>query len=341
MKILTVIGARPQFIKASSVSHALTGAGIQEVIINTGQHYDVNMSELFFRELEIPEAKYNLEVGSGTHGEQTGKMLKKLEPVIEKENPDWILVYGDTNSTLAGALVSSKMHIPIGHIEAGLRSYNRKMSEEINRVLTDHISSLLFCPSNVSKENLTKEGITNGIHVVGDVMYDIYRKFEHKFPNDNLHGEYCLFTMHRAENTTVDVLPKRIRQISDLDTKVVFPVHPRTMKYLKEYSIVVPNNLFLIEPVGWLELMGLAKHAQFILTDSGGLQKEALWHGKQCFTLRNETEWTETINQRVNTMVKEEDKIKLSENKMRDFTNPYGFGNSSIKIVNILDQRME
>lgn len=338
MKILTVIGARPQFIKASSVSHALTGAGIQEVIINTGQHYDVNMSELFFRELEIPEAKYNLGIGSGTHGEQTGKMLKKLEPVIEKENPDWVLVYGDTNSTLAGALASSKMHIPIGHIEAGLRSYNRKMPEEINRVLTDHISSLLFCPSNVSKENLTKEGITNSVHVVGDVMYDIYRKFEHKFPNDNPYDEYCLLTMHRAENTIRDVLQKRIRQISEVTLKVVYPVHPRTQKCLKEYSIAVPDNLFLIEPVGWLELMGLVKHAQFVLTDSGGLQKEALWHGKQCFTLRNETEWTETINQRVNTMVNEEDKINLSENKMSDFTNPYGFGESSINIVNILNQ---
>ena len=341
MKILTVIGARPQFIKASSVSHALTGAGIQEVIINTGQHYDVNMSELFFRELQIPEAKYNLGVGSGTHGEQTGEMLKKLEPVIEKEYPDLVLVYGDTNSTLAGSLAASKIHIPIGHVEAGLRSFNRKMPEEINRVLTDHIATLLFCPSGISRENLKKEGITNGIHVVGDVMYDIFKKYEHQFPDDNLYGEYSILTMHRAENTTMDVLPKRIRQIGELDTKVIYPVHPRTRKYLKEYSIALPDNILLIEPVGWLELMGLVKHAKFVLTDSGGLQKEALWHGKHCYTLRNETEWIETINQGVNIMVKEEGKINLSENKMRDFTNPYGFGDSSTNIVNILNQRME
>ena len=289
-------------------------------------------------ELGIPEAKYNLGVGSGTHGEQTGEMLKKLEPVIEKENPDLVLVYGDTNSTLAGSLAASKLHIPIGHVEAGLRSFNRKMPEEINRILTDHVSSLLFCPSNVSEENLRKEGITNGVYVVGDVMYDIFRKFEYQFSDDNSYGEYCLLTMHRAENTTKDILQKRIQQISEVTFKVVCPVHPRTHKYMKEYSITIPKNLLLIEPVGWLELMGLVKHAQFVLTDSGGLQKEALWHGKQCFTLRNETEWTETINQRVNTMVKEEDKINLSENKMSDFTNPYEFGESSINIVNILNQ---
>lgn len=334
MKILTVIGARPQFIKASPVSHALIGAGVDEVIINTGQHYDFNMSELFFKELEIPAAKYNLEVGSGTHGEQTGEMLKRLEPVIEKENPDWVLVYGDTNSTLAGALVASKLHIPIGHVEAGLRSYNRKMPEEINRLLTDHISSLLFCPSDVSKVNLKKEGITNGIHVVGDVMYDIFKKFEHKFPDDNTYGEYCLLTMHRAENTTKDVLPKRIHQISKLDVKVVYPIHPRTKKVLKEYSIVIPDNLLLIEPVGWLELMGLVKNAKFILTDSGGLQKESLWHKKQCFTLRNETEWIETIDNGANTLIHEtEQKIQFYIKDDCTYINPYGDGNSAEKII--------
>ena len=336
MKILTVIGARPQFIKASTVTHALICAGVEEVIVNTDQHYDFNMSELFFKELEIPAEKYNLGVGSGTHGEQTGKMLRKLEPIIEEENPDWVLVYGDTNSTLAGALAASKLHIPIGHIEAGLRSCNRKMPEEINRVLTDHISTLLFCPSDFSKENLIKEGITNGVHVVGDVMYDIFRKFEHKFPDVNQYGEYCILTMHRAENTTKDVLKKRIRQIGGLNIKIVYPVHPRTKKVLKEYSIDIPGNLLLIEPVGWIELMGLVKHAQFVLTDSGGLQKEALWHRKHCFTLRNETEWTETINQKVNTLVKEDDQINLSEIKKCDYENPYANKNSSKKIIEII-----
>ena len=203
-------------------------------------------------------------------------MLKKLEPVIEKEKLDWVQVYGDANSTLAGALAGSKLNIPIGHVEAGLRSYNRKMPEEINRVLTDHISTLLFCPSVISKENLEKEGIMKGVYVVGDVMYDIYSKFEQYFPDDNPFGVYCLLIMHRAENTTKDVLPKRIRQISKLDIKVVCPIHPRTKKVLNEYSITLPMNILLIEPVGWLELMGLVKHAQFVLTDSGGLQKEAL-----------------------------------------------------------------
>ena len=336
MKILTVIGARPQFIKASPVSHALLKANIKEVIVNTGQHYDFNMSELFFKELGIPEAKYNLEVGSGTHGEQTGEMLKKLEPVIEKENPGYVLVYGDTNSTLAGALAASKLHILIGHVEAGLRSFNRKMPEEINRVLTDHVSSLLFCPSDVSKENLKKEGITAGVHVVGDVMYDIFRKFEHQFPDDNLYGEYCLLTMHRAENTTKDVLQKRIRQISEVALKVVYPIHPRTKKCLKEYSITIPENLVLIDPVGWLELMGLVKHTQFVLTDSGGLQKEALWHGKHCFTLRNETEWIETVEQKSNSIVREEDSLDVTTIYNGDFTNPFGNGNASEEIVDII-----
>ena len=336
MKILTVIGTRTQFIKVSPVLHALIGAGIEEVIVNTGQHYDVNMSELFFKELEIPEAKYDLGVGSGTHGEQTGEMLKKLEPVIEKENPELVLVYGDTNSTLSGALAASKLHIPIGHVEAGLRSFNRKMPEEINRVLTDHVSNLLFCPSDVSKENLKKEGITNGVHVVGDVMYDIFRNFESQFPDDNPYGEYCLLTMHRAENTTKDVLQKRISQISKVALKVVYPVHPRTLKCLKEYSIAIPDNLLLIEPVGWLELMGLVKHAQFVLTDSGGLQKEALWHGKYCFTLRNETEWIETVEQKSNFIVREEDSLDVTTIHNGDFTNPFGNGNSSEEIVDII-----
>ena len=339
MKILTVIGARPQFIKASPVSHALLGAGVEEVIVNTGQHYDVNMSELFFKELEIPGAKYDLGVGSGTHGEQTGEMLKKLEPVIEKENPDWVLVYGDTNSTLAGALAASKLHIPIGHVEAGLRSFNREMPEEINRVLTDHVSNLLFCPSDVSKENLKKEGITNGVHVVGDVMYDIFRKFEHQFPGGNPHDEYCLLTMHRAENTTKDVLQKRIRQISEVALKVVYPIHPRTKKCLKEYSITIPENLLLIEPVGWLELMGLVKHAKFVFTDSGGLQKEALWHGKYCFTLRNETEWIETVEQKSNFIIREEDSLDVTTIHNGDFTNPFGNGNASQEIVEIINDK--
>lgn len=336
MKILTVIGARPQFIKASPISHELINTGVKEVIINTGQHYDINMSEIFFKELDIPKAKYNLEVGSGAHGEQTGEMLKKLEPVIEKENPNYVLVYGDTNSTLAGSLAASKLHVPIAHVEAGLRSYNKQMPEEINRVLTDHVSSLLFCPSDVSSNNLMKEGITKGVYEVGDVMFDIFKKFEHRFSNNNPHGDYCLLTMHRAENTTRDMLLKRISQMGNLDMKVIYPIHPRTKKFLKEYSIDLPKNFKLIEPVGWIQLMDLVKHAHFILTDSGGLQKEAFWHGKYCFTLRNETEWIETIHQGKNCIVEEDSQIDLTKIYNGDFTNPYGNGTSSISIVEIL-----
>jgi UDP-GlcNAc3NAcA epimerase len=336
MKVLTVIGARPQFIKASPVSNALNDAGIEELIVNTGQHYDFNMSEIFFKELALPLAKYNLNVGSGSHGEQTGMMLKHLDPILKNENPDWLLVYGDTNSTLAGALSASKLNIPIIHIEAGLRSYNRNMPEEINRVLTDHISTQLFCPSKVSSENLKNEGITNGVHVVGDVMYDIFREFEHLFCEENHHGEYCLLTMHRAENTTKDTLLERIRQICELNIKVIYPVHPRTKKAISQYSINLPANIILIEPVGWLELMGLVKHAKFIITDSGGLQKEAFWHKKHCITLRNETEWIETVNQKTNILIKEGDNLDITTFNNGNFTNPYENGKSSKNIVELL-----
>lgn len=336
MKILTIVGARPQYIKAAPISNALKGAGIEEILVNTGQHYDFNMSDIFFKELNIPGAKYNLDVGSDTHGRQTGKMLTKLDEVIENEKPDGTIVYGDTNTTLAGALSSVKHHIPVIHIEAGLRSYNKKMPEEINRVVTDHISSLLFCPSEVSAENLKKESILEGVHVVGDVMYDIFHYFKSKFVDHNDHGDYALLTMHRAENTEKNILTKRLIQMSEMGQKIIYPIHPRTKKCIEQWSLTVPENVSMIEPVSWLELMGLAGHAKFILTDSGGLQKEALWHGKYCLTLRDETEWTETIKQGVNRLISEDETIQIPDMDKGDFSNPYGNGNSSRAIAEII-----
>jgi UDP-N-acetylglucosamine 2-epimerase len=336
MKILTIVGARPQYIKAAPVSNALKDSDIEEILVNTGQHYDFNMSDIFFKELNIPAVKYNLEVGSDTHGRQTGNMLGKLDKVIENENPEAVIVYGDTNTTMAGALSGAKHHIPVFHIEAGLRSYNKRMPEEINRVVTDHISNLLFCPSPISVNNLKKEGISEGVHVVGDVMYDIFKKFKSKFVKKNKYGDYALLTMHRAENTEKEILTKRIDQLSLLNQKIIYPIHPRTKNCIEQWSLTLPENVNIIEPVSWLELMSIAKHAKFILTDSGGLQKEALWHGIHCLTLRNETEWTETLNQKVNKLVSEDETIQVPDLVEGDFSNPYGDGDAASVISKII-----
>ena len=302
MKILTVIGARPQFIKAAAVSQVLRQKNI-EVMIHTGQHYDYLMSDVFFSELEIPKPDHNLQVGSAKHSGQTGEMLIRLEPIFEQEKPDFVLVYGDTNSTLAGALVASKLQIPVAHVEAGLRSFNREMPEEINRILTDHVSDLLFCPSQQGADNLKLEGIINGVHIVGDVMYDAILKYialaEKKSDivrSLNLEkGKYLLATVHRAAN--VDD-PKRLFDIletlSMTGETVVFPSHPRTLKAIKSVDFSLGKNIKLIEPVGYLDMLWLEKNARMILTDSGGVQKEAYWLGVPCITLRNETEWVET-----------------------------------------------
>ena len=338
MKILTIIGARPQFIKAAPVSAMFSGNDIEEIILNTGQHYDFNMSDIFFKELKIPSAKYNLNVGSGSHGVQTGNMLIKLDGVFQTEKPDIVLVYGDTNSTLAGALAASKFNIPIIHVESGCRSYNRSMPEELNRVITDNLSTYLFCSSEISKKNLHNEGIVNGIHVVGDVMFDIFKKYS-KYHNDlNKYGEYCLLTLHRAENTNKMALEKRINQISLLNLNVICPLHPRTRNKLNEYNISIPNNIQIVNPMSWMKMMNLVKNSNFVITDSGGLQKEALWHNKFCFTLREETEWTETIALGMNTLVNLEDDINLELINCRKYVNPYGDGNSSEKIVNLISK---
>lgn len=321
IKILTIVGARPQFIKAAMVSRAIfdhnrrRGASprISEEILHTGQHYDPNMSDIFFEQMHIPRPTMNLAVGSGRHGKTTGEMLSRIEAVILARNPDWVCVYGDTNSTLAGALAAVKLHVPVVHVEAGLRSFNKHMPEEINRILTDHVSSLLLCPTITAVRNLEHEGISRGVHHVGDVMYDAALAFGNiadRTSNilrqcDLVPKKYLLATVHRAENTDS---PERLRSIFQaLDTlsereTVVLPLHPRTRGKLEEYGIDLlsrsgshSRSLSLIDPVSFLDMVRLEKNARGILTDSGGVQKEAYFHGVPCITLRDETEWIETV----------------------------------------------
>jgi UDP-GlcNAc3NAcA epimerase len=308
MKILTVVGARPQFIKLAPLSKILRENGINEIIVHTGQHYDENMNDLFFKELEIPEPDYNLGIGSGNHGEQTGRMLIEIEKIILKENPDLVIVYGDTNSTLAGALAASKLHIKLAHVEAGLRSFNKRMPEEINRVLTDHISDILFCPTQTAVENLKNEGITKGVYLVGDVMFDALLHFSkisdiksNILERLNIKPkEYYLATIHRAENTdNYERLKNILTAFSKMDEIVVFPIHPRTKKMINYYGLddlIGKGKIKVIDPVGYLDMLKLEKNAKAILTDSGGVQKEAFWLKVPCITLRDETEWVETVN---------------------------------------------
>jgi len=353
-KILTVIGARPQFIKAAPVSKILKKQNrIKEIMVHTGQHYHDNMSKIFFEELEIAEPKYNLEIGSGTHAYQTGEMLKRLESVVISEKPDLVLIYGDTNSTLAGALVSSKLHIPIAHVESGLRSFNRRMPEEINRVIADHLSSMLFCPTKTAIENLRKEGITKNVYFIGDVMYDVAIMFKNKAQQQskiisklNLKSKnYILVTIHRAENTDdkkrlLEIL-KSLEYISQ-KFEIIFPIHPRTKKMINFYDFdKFLKNIKIIEPAGFLDMICLENNAMLILTDSGGVQKEAYFHKVPCVTLREETEWIETIKANWNFVVKDIKqekilkaiKVMLDNNQKRNNISDYGKGEASKMIV--------
>jgi UDP-N-acetylglucosamine 2-epimerase len=315
MKIISVVGARPQFIKLSALSKELRKKH-QEVILHTGQHYDDELSKIFFSELSIPEPDYNLGIGSAEHGEQTGRMLKGIEEVLIFETPDLVIVYGDTNSTLAGALAAVKQKIPVAHVEAGLRSFKRSMPEEVNRVLTDQVSSLLFCPTKTSVQNLRKEGITKGVHLVGDVMYDSLR--QHIRRAEKISGimkklnlskkNFYLITIHRAENTDLQENLRKIAEIlSGLDKKTVFPVHPRTKKSLSGFNLSdnlkSKGHLLLIDPVSYLDMLVLEKNARCVLTDSGGVQKEAFFLETPCLTLREETEWVETVENGWNELV--------------------------------------
>jgi UDP-GlcNAc3NAcA epimerase len=312
MKIITIIGARPQFIKAAPFS-AVFRKDNEEILIHTGQHYDANMSDIFFNELGIPNPDYNLAIGSGNHGQQTGQMLEKIEEVILKEKPDGLLVYGDTNSTLAGALAASKLHVPVFHVEAGLRSFNKLMPEEQNRILTDHISDLLLCPTETAVNNLEKEGIKTGVLNTGDIMFDVVlRNIEiskkrysgGEWLNEliaenglilNLkEKEFYLATIHRAENTNEKKLIEIFTAFERLDKPVLLPIHPRTRKIIDDLNIKL-RNVIIIKPVGYLMMLYLTANAYMVITDSGGLQKEAYFLRTPCTTLRDQTEWVETL----------------------------------------------
>ncbi|MCE9598450.1 MAG: UDP-N-acetylglucosamine 2-epimerase (non-hydrolyzing) [Spirochaetia bacterium] len=320
LRITTIVGARPQFIKAAVIGRAIRerfSGKVSEYLIHTGQHYDENMSEVFFREMSIPSPDLNLQIGSGPHGETTGKMLMGIESALIANKPDLLLVYGDTNSTLAGALAASKALIPVAHVEAGLRSFNRSMPEEQNRVLTDHLSQFLFCPTQAAIDNLAHEGITHGrngyrVFRTGDVMLDaslFYREQVAQRSNSiikdlDLSGDFFLLTMHRAENTDDPVRLRAIWEgITRSDMQGVFPVHPRTRKVIEQLGLKPSRNLKLIEPVGYHDMIELESTCSFIVTDSGGVQKEAFFFGKPCITLRDQTEWVETVEAGWNVLV--------------------------------------
>ena len=351
MKILTILGARPQFIKAGSISREIAKyKEIEEVIVHTGQHYDANMSDIFFDEMQIPKPNYFLGTGGKSHGAMTGQMIEKIEEVALSEKPDWIMVYGDTNSTLAGAIVASKLHIKLAHIEAGLRSFNMKMPEEVNRILADRVSNILFCPTNKAIENLKNEGYENfdcKIVESGDVMQDgaiFYKNLAVK-PNIEIKKDFILCTIHRAENTDDEI---RLRSIFEAleeiakEKQVILPLHPRTKKILQNLKLNI-TNLTLIEPVGYLEMVWLIDHCDFVMTDSGGLQKEAYFFEKQCITLRNETEWVELVECGANKLVGankerilEAYKNNSEFNKENSKLDLYGGGKASENIINEL-----
>jgi UDP-GlcNAc3NAcA epimerase len=363
MKIATIVGARPQFIKAAPVSRAIqehnqnkSNSQITEVLVHTGQHYDYNMSQVFFDELAIQEPDYHLGVGSGTHGKMTGAMLGAIEEVLLDEQPQWVLVYGDTNSTLAGALAAAKLHIPVAHVEAGLRSFNRRMPEEINRVLTDHVSTLLFCPTETAVVNLENEGISQGVHHVGDVMYDAFlfngelaKKKSVILSKLGLKpGHYCLATVHRQENTEDSTkllsLLSAFEELASADCPFVIPLHPRTLKLSRPY---VPEHRLnphvrIVPPVSYMDMIHLEGHARVILTDSGGVQKEAHFAKVPCITLRNETEWVETVKAGWNCLVGSEKGaiikgfLEVTGGDPGQNVQIYGEGNASQTIVQIL-----
>ncbi len=354
INIVTVVGARPQFVKAAVISREISGSSdesVVETIIHTGQHFDSNMSSLFFEELSIPAPSVNLALGSGSHGEMTGKMIERLEREFLALSPDIVLLYGDTNSTIAAALAATKIHIPVAHVEAGLRSFDRRMPEEVNRVVTDHLSNLLFAPTSVAMTNLQNENVFGEKELVGDVMYDAvlyYRKIvQNRTKSDRvasrfqLPHRYFLVTIHRAENTDD---PQRLSSIfrgigSHKDLLGVLPIHPRTAKVLKRHSINVPDNLKVVDPVGYLDMLELEMNADFIATDSGGVQKEAFFHGRPCITLRDSTEWVETLSIGANKLVGyDADRIAEAISSLESFSgitpsDIFGTGDAGSKVI--------
>lgn len=351
-KIMTVIGARPQFIKCAPVSKVLRQK-FTEILVHTGQHYDSNMSDVFFDQLKIPLPDVNLGIGSSTHAVQTANMMIKLEEIALREKPDAVLVYGDTNSTLAGALVASKLLIPLVHIEAGLRSFNKKMPEEINRICTDHLSAYLFCPTDVAVQNLKHEGVTQGVHMVGDVMKDAVLQAKALISVENVlrkrdippGGRYYFCTIHRQENTDDIGRLKRILDfIGRSKSTVLLPIHPRTKKIIEQSQLTLSATIRLLEPAGYLESLALQMGASIIITDSGGIQKEAYILRKPCITLRSETEWTETVSEGANTLVSDDAGLFASAEK-KYLDSPingsfamYGDGTASEKTIQILNK---
>lgn len=348
LHVITVVGARPQFVKAAVVSRAIqslndTGRAprIREEIVHTGQHYDHGMSQVFFDEMNIPAPALNLAIGSGRHGETTGAMMAGIERILEERRPDCLLVYGDTNSTLAGALAAAKMHVPVIHVEAGLRSFNRRMPEEVNRVVTDHLSAMLLCPSQRSRQHLAHEGITAGVHVVGDVMCDAVHHYLGNARRPALREPFALCTLHRAENTDD---PARLTAILDAlsssPVPVFLPLHPRTRAFLGKHGIPLPPSLVVEEPLPYFDMLGYLRDSRFVVTDSGGLQKEAYFLGKRCITIRDETEWTELVEIGANRVV------GADRNAIRDAfqwalgdlrVEPvYGSGDAGPRIANLL-----
>lgn len=360
MKIVTVVGARPQFVKAAAVSRVIRKKH-EEILIHTGQHYDNNMSDIFFEELHIPKPDQNLCVGSGSHARQTADMLVGIEQVLLKEKPDCLLIYGDTNSTLAGAIAASKIHIPIVHVEAGLRSYDMRMPEEQNRVLSDHVSKLLLCPTNTAVQNLKREGIIEGVHCVGDVMCDAvlyysrmlsgygkeyyFNQLKGIFGETPILDKWYMTTIHRAENTDIiDKIEEILKALEELDLPVIFPVHPRTKCMVEHlYKKNYYKNIFFVEPVGYLTMLYLAKHSQKIITDSGGLQKEAYILDTPCITVRDQTEWIETLTGNCNILSKpDKDDILekvLNTKVVQEQKQPYyGEGHAAEKICTLLSE---
>ena len=350
MKTIHVVGARPQFVKAAMVSRSWKNHG-KEYLLHTGQHYSENMSQLFFNELGLSKPDINLEIGSGSHAEQTSGMLLGIDRYIEIVQPDWIIVYGDTNSTLAGALAAAKCEIPLAHVEAGLRSYNRSMPEEINRVISDHLSNSLFCPTDQAVDNLKKEGITQGVYQVGDVMADALFVFAEiaKEKSSILKAldlepkKYALVTVHRGGNVdNKEKLAEIMLGLSKIQSTLVFPMHPRTKKMMTEFGLQTPANLRVIEPVGYLDMLMLEQHADCILTDSGGIQKEAYLLGVRCITLREETEWVETVAAGWNCLTgADSTKIITAFDDFHpnnDRPQIYGDGHAADKIIDILLQ---
>lgn len=351
MKILTVIGARPQFVKAAVVSRAFRTfrPDIREIIVHTGQHYDANMSDVFFEELEIPRPDFHLGIGGGTHGQNTGRMLEAIEGILLEQRPDWMLVYGDTDSTLAGALAAAKVHIPIAHVEAGLRAFNREIPEEVNRVLTDHLASLLLTPTDTATANLAKEGLTGtSVQQVGDVMYDAALFYSQKarrpaqVPADT---PFILSTIHRASNTdNPETLASVIGALNELgkNSLVVLPLHPRTRKKLADTAIDT-SHLLILDPVGYLEMVWLLNHTQLVVTDSGGLQKEAYFFQKPCVITREETEWVELLDAGWNVLAgtKQANILEACFNKLDPFQRPsespafYGNGDAGQSIAEL------